>query len=234
MVRRFKDVTGFLLAGGASRRMGRPKAALMLDGETMLSRQIRLLSAVSGRVFIVGKKESRVRSQESGGRQEQNGESGITILADELPGRGPLAGIATALERTRTDFNLVLGCDLPWINPAFLHFLCRRAFAGRADVTLPVSLVCRDQPLCAVYRRRALWAIRSTLAAGLGKATRPFPKLRVERIAWPEIARAGFPARIFDNMNTPEDYLAALRRLSTIAASRIERREEPSSLPMLQ
>jgi molybdenum cofactor guanylyltransferase len=207
MRRRFENVTGFVLAGGASRRMGRPKAGLVLGDETMLARQVRLLGAVCRQVFIVG-----VAARSAGGADSL----GVTILADKVPGRGPLAGIATALARTRTEYNLILSCDLPWMQAAFLRFLCRRAFEGTADVTLPVSRGGGDEPLCAVYRRRALWAIRATLAAGQGKVSRSFPRVRVERLAWPEIARASFAARIFDNMNTPEDYQAVLRRESVL------------------
>ena len=211
MGRRFENVTGFLLAGGASRRMGRPKAALVLSGETMLSRQIRLLRAVSRQAFIVG-----ATARFSGGMDGHVEDLGVTILADELPGRGPLAGISAALARTRTEFNLILSCDLPWMEAAFLRFLCRHAFKGGDEVTLPVSRGGGDEPLCAVYRRRALWAIRTTLAAGQNQVSRSFAKVRVERLTWPEIARAGFPARIFDNMNTPDDYQAVLRRLSVV------------------
>jgi len=176
----------------------------------MLGRQIRLLAAVSRQVFIVGA-AARFASG-AGGPVE---ELGVTVFADELPGRGPLAGIATALGRTRTEFNLILSCDLPWMEAAFLRFLCRRAVKSGAEVTLPVSPG-GDEPLCAVYRRRARWAIRTTLAAGQNQVSRSFSKLRVQRLAWPETARAGFPARIFDNMNTPEDYEAAKRRLSVV------------------
>jgi len=267
MRHRFENVTGFLLAGGASRRMGQPKAGLMLGGETMLSRQIRLLGAVSRQVFVVlGRKEkgdrrqetearekveSGVRSQESRVRKEATREWQATkkgnsreremseallltpdssllspssdgssllipssILADELPNRGPLAGIATALASTRTEFNLIVGCDLPSVEALFLRFLCRRAIQGGADVTLPVSQGGTDEPLCAVYHRRALRPIRTALAAGQNKVTRWFRKARVERIMWREIALAGFPAHLFDNMNTLVDYEAAQRRFS--------------------
>ncbi len=176
----------------------------------MLGRQIRLLGAVSRQVFIVG-----AAARFAVGADGPVEELGVTVLADELPGRGPLAGISTALARTRTEFNLILSCDLPWLEAAFLRFLCRRAFKSGAEVTLPVSPG-GDEPLCAVYRRRARWAIRTTLAAGQNQVSRSFPKVRVERLAWPEIAGASFPARIFDNMNTPEDYEAAKRRLSVV------------------
>jgi molybdenum cofactor guanylyltransferase len=211
MGRRFENVTGFLLAGGASRRMGRPKAALVLGGETMLGRQIRLLRAVSRQVFIVG-----AAARSAGGVDGPVEDFGVTTFPDELPGRGPLAGIATALARTRTEFNLILSCDLPWMEAALLRLLCRRAFMGGAEVTLPISRGGREEPLCAVYRRRVLWAVRTTLAAGQGKVSRLFSKVRVERLEWREFARAGFPVRIFDNMNTPEDYEAAKRRLSVV------------------
>jgi len=179
----------------------------------MLGREIRLLGAVSRQVFVVG-----AATRFAGGVDGAVQKLGVTSFADELPGRGPLAGISTALARTRTEFNLIMSCDLPWMEAAFLRFLCRCACKSGAEVTLPVSPG-GDEPLCAVYRRRARWAIRTTLAAGQNQVSRSFPKVRVERLAWSEIARAGFPARIFDNMNTPEEYEAARRRLSVVRGS---------------
>lgn len=200
-------LTGFVLAGGSSRRMGRPKAMLLIEGETMLERQIRLLRSVARRVVVVG------------GSLEYSTKFDVPVAPDVVSGRGPLAGINTALLQTRTEFNLVLGCDLPFVNRCLLGFLAAHAIAAGSDVTVPRSREGRVEPLCAVYRRRALHAIRTSLAAGQNKLSNFFPKVRCVFIPWSDLARAGFQPSVFDNMNTPEDYDYARRRLEGSTAT---------------
>ncbi len=211
MAYRFKAVAGFVPAGGVSRRMGRPKALLSLDGETMIERQAGLLRAVTCEVFGAGwpaniptSKLPKVLSK-------------LRLIPDDLPGRGPLGGIYTGLKHTRTEYNLFLGCDMPYVQAGLLEYLCRRALETRSDVTLPKSRARRLNPVCAVYRRRALPAIRTSLEAGEYKISQFFPRVHCEAIPRREIARAGFPRMIFDNMNELEDYEAAKKKLSVVS-----------------
>ncbi len=200
MGRQFASVTGFVLAGGASRRMGRDKAKLLLGRETMLDRQLRMLRPVCRSVAVLGPRAIVTGLD-------------VPVFPDEMPGRGPLGGIFTGIKRTRTEFNLFLGCDLPFLEVAFLRYLCKRALECQADVTVPKSQNHRLQPLCAVYRRRALGAVRTSLESGENKVSQFFSRVRCVVIPWRDIARGGFAARIFDNMNTPEDYQAATKLL---------------------
>lgn len=190
-----------MLAGGASLRMGSAKAQLMIEGETMLNRQIRLLRSIASRVVVVG--DSKQFSQKCE----------VPVVQDVVQGRGPLAGIYTALLETRTEFNVVLGCDLPFVNRYLLHFLATRAIGSGSDVTVPCSRDGRLQPLSGVYRRRALHAIRSALSMNQNKVSSFFPKVSCTVIPWCDLARAGFRASAFSNMNTPEDYEYVGRRL---------------------
>jgi len=201
MLHRFSNLTGFVLAGGDSRRMGRAKSELVLDGETMLERQIRVLRAVCRTVAVIG---------------IPNSVSGLHVSAwtDEIPGRGPAGGIYSALLHARTEFNLILGCDLPFVDARFLRFLAQRALDSPADVTVPEARDLRIQPVSAVYRRRALAAVRSRLNAGLNKTQDLVYRLWPRVVSWREIARAGFPSRILANMNTPEEYEAAKQILN--------------------
>ncbi len=198
---RFDGLTGFVLAGGASRRMGRAKASLQLDGESMLERQIRVLRSVARRVTVVG------------GQAGYLHELDVPCVPDAVTARGPLGGIYTALLESRTEFSLVLGCDLPFVNRNLLACLMLRAKAEGSDVTVPRSPDGRLQPLCAVYRQRALYAVRTRLALGLNKTSGFFPMVRCAVIPWRELADAGVRAPVFDNMNTPEDYEYARKRI---------------------
>lgn len=200
MPQRFGSVSGWVLAGGESRRMGRPKDQLVVAGETMLARQIRLLRGVARSVAVLGPTERLDRLE-------------VEVIPDEQPGLGPLGGIVTALGRTRTEYNLFLGCDLPFMEIRFLRFLSRQALACRADVTVPETPGCRLHPACAVYRRRALGAIRASLSRGDYRVRSFFPRVECRLLRWHEIGRQGFRSRIFDNMNTPEDYEFAQRMM---------------------
>ncbi|HEX5411943.1 MAG TPA: molybdenum cofactor guanylyltransferase [Terriglobia bacterium] len=199
--RRFIHLTGFVMAGGASRRMGRAKESLRINGEAMLERQIRLIRSVARQVAVVGR---------AAGYRE---EFGVASIPDAIPGRGPLGGIYTALLESRTEYNLILGCDLPFVNRRLLTWLVLRAMADQSDATVPRSRDGRLQPLCAIYRRRALYAVRKWLDLGENKLSGFFPMVHCATIAWRDLAGAGARSPVFDNMNTPEDYEDARRRV---------------------
>jgi len=173
----------------------------------MLQRQTRLLRTVAHRVIAVG------------GSVDYLDRLDVPVVPDEIPGRGPLAGIYTALLKSRTEFNMVLGCDLPFVNVRLLAYLAGRALSYGSDVTVPCSRDGRLQPLCGVYRRRALYAVRTRLALGANKISGFFPMVHCDVIPWREVAGAGFTPTVFDNMNTPEEYEHARKRLETFVAA---------------
>jgi molybdopterin-guanine dinucleotide biosynthesis protein A len=198
MTKRFKFITGFVLAGGASRRMGCDKTKLVLGSETFLARQVRLLRAVCRTVVVVGARENPTGPA-------------LRVIADVFPGCGPLGGIHAGLLQSRTEYNLFLGCDMPFITPRFLCFLAAHALASKSDITAAESRHGRLQPLCAVYRRRAVTAIGLGLKAGNYKASAFCHRARCRALSWTELARSGFRPNLFANLNTPEDYQAAKR-----------------------
>ena len=210
---RYPELAAFVLAGGASRRMGRPKHELTFgegDNTTMLAATVRVARSVARTVAVLGPLE-RLSSVSSGVACGLD----LTAFPDEIPGRGPLAAILTGLARTRAEFNLVLGCDLPFMSAHFLRHLAGCALESQADVTLAETPSEGFQPLAAIYRRRARAAIRASLAQGHNKVTSCFPRVKVRILTWPALARAGFRPSIFDNLNTPEDYERALGRIRT-------------------
>jgi molybdenum cofactor guanylyltransferase len=198
---RFNYLTGFVFVGGASQRMGCPKASLLLGGEEVLERQLRLLRSVARRVVVVGAPPAYLNGCD------------VPVVPDTIAGRGPLAGIYTALLESRTEHNLVLGCDLPFVGRRLLDYLATYAISCGSDVTVPRSRDGRLQPLCAVYRRRARNAVRTKLMLGENKISGFFSMVRRTTIPWRELAGAGFLPSVFDNMNTPEDYEYTRKRI---------------------
>jgi molybdopterin-guanine dinucleotide biosynthesis protein A len=198
--RRFSEVSGFVLAGGASRRMGFDKARLPLGSESMVDRQIRLLRAICRSVSIIGP-------------PDRFADAGIQVYEDEIPGQGPLGGIHTGLRRARTEFSLFLSCDMPLMDARFLRYLCEQALVSRASATLPPPWAKGVYPLCAVLRRRVLSTVRSSLTLGQNQVGRFFEKVQRRTISKAEFARAGFSPRIFYNANTPGEYQKVRRQI---------------------
>lgn len=199
-----ESITGFVLAGGRSTRMGRDKAGLSLngpsvDGPSLLQTALEAArsAAADGNVFILGPRELY-------------GAYGATI-PDVFPGCGPLGGIHAALGATRTEFNLMIAVDTPFLSPALLGYIVDRALAARTMVTAPV-IGGYPQPLCAVYSREFFPVAEKALRAGDYKIVPLFSRERTLLIAEAELARFAFTAEMFENLNTPEDLERARQR----------------------
>lgn len=178
---------GVVLAGGASRRMGRDKALLPLAGVGLAERACRLLATVCSEVAVADAGRGVV--------------PGFPSLADG-PARGPLAGILGAAAAAAGRALLVLACDLPNV-PAGL--LARLAGAP-GDWVIPFWRRGLE-PLCALYRPTALRLLAARAERGLYALheAAEAPDLDVRRISEREIAAFGDPAEIFRNLNHPED-----------------------------
>ena len=184
---------GFILAGGQGSRMGADKAFLNFGGCTLLERAITVLRPVCD-VAIVG---DPARFSHYG-----------NVIEDAYPGRGPLAGIHAALTDSSAELNLVLAVDMPLVSTDLLAFLFASAASTSALVTVPHSAR-GFQPLCAVYRRPFAAVAEQALKAGQNRIDALFAHLPVRIIEESELEAAGFPDRLFVNLNTPEDLGAA-------------------------
>lgn len=200
-------ITGFVLAGGQSTRMAagkdedrdKAKAMLAAGGRTLLETALTVLRAVAGEVFILGV-------------AQRYGAFGPTI-ADVFPGCGPLGGIHAALTRTKTELNLIIGVDTPFLSPALLGYIVDRALKGRETKTVTAPVI-NDypQPLCAVYSRKFLPVAEQALKAGRYKIVPLFARDRTLLISEAELEQVAFTREMFENLNTPEDLERARRR----------------------
>jgi molybdopterin-guanine dinucleotide biosynthesis protein A len=166
---RFNDVGGFVLAGGASSRMGRDKALMELGGLPLIVRAAKLLEPLVGPPIVIA----------PAGRYQ---ELGLPIVPDDHAGFGPLGGIATALRLAASPWNLVVGCDLPFLTAEWLGYLIERAKASAADAVLPENERGLE-PLCAMYHRRGEASIRAALQRGVRKVTDGLADLTVLTLA---------------------------------------------------
>jgi len=184
----FADLTrtGYVLAGGRSSRMGTDKALLHHQGATLLSHIARAVAIAAGSVTIIGD-------------PARYGTLGYPVRPDIYRECGPLAGIHAALAVTPADWNLVVACDMPEVEPDFLRELLHRAEERGADCLLPAGRSGRPEPLCGVYHRRALAAIDRALAGGTRKVLEGLAELELAVL---HIYRTG----PFRNINTAQEW----------------------------
>lgn len=194
---------GVVLAGGASRRMGRDKAALAVDGETLAARAARRLLGVCTRVAVA-----------DGGRGLV---PGLPSLRD-APGPGPAAGILGAALAWPGYPLLVLACDLPRVSEALLRELASRAQGGETDESGDPDWVVPRwerglEPLCALYRPAALAALAAAVERGVAAPHRlaEAAGLRVRFLEGESLRQFGQPADLFLNLNTESDLEQWLR-----------------------
>ncbi len=191
-------IYGFVLAGGESKRMGTNKALLELGGVPLFERAASLLDEFCARVSIVGdlSKVSTARA----------------VIPDELSDRrGSIVGLATALRASETEFTAVLSCDMPFVSTEALEALVTAATGDAGHDAFMFEIDGRLQPLFAIYRTAAArnlvyerfesgnWRLRELAAALNTRVLNPA-----------DLMTEGARKKAFMNINTPDDFQAAL------------------------
>lgn len=186
-----RDASAIVMAGGDSRRMGRDKALLPIDGEPMISRILRQLKPTFNKVLV------------SAAKPDAFSFPGIDVVADEAPGAGPLMALVSALEKSETDLNFVMPCDIPDPPPHLIVSLLRAA--KEAEIAVPVNDSGQLEPLFAVYRKSVLPSAREALARGARRVISFYDKHVVKQIVLDR-------ETALLNLNTMDDYLARMKR----------------------
>ncbi len=213
-----EPVTGIVLAGGRSRRMGgRDKAWIELAGRPLVRWVLEAMREVTDGQVLVARDEAQRERLERLGRP---------VAIDRYAARGPLTGIHAGLTASPTDLAVVVACDMPLVRPELLERLASSIGALHAAVPYigegepPSRLVgetARDaglQPLLAAYRRACLPPLERLLRSGPVPTTALISVLKA-RIVAPEEWRLADPdGRSFLNVNTGEDLAEAARRMS--------------------
>jgi molybdopterin-guanine dinucleotide biosynthesis protein A len=134
-------ITGILLAGGHSKRMGRDKGNIKIGGHLMYHYPLKVLEYLCGKVLI-----STCNKTDYSGK--------YTIVCDEIPGIGPIGGICSCLKKSDTELNIVLSCDMPMVNKNLLEYLL--LVSNGYDVVVPSLFRNKAEPLCGVYRKTVI------------------------------------------------------------------------------
>jgi molybdopterin-guanine dinucleotide biosynthesis protein A len=199
MVRR---VSGAILAGGASRRMGRNKAFLEWEGRPLIAVIVERLRLVVDEVIVVADDTACYA-----GFADRS-------VPDVHPGVGTLGGIHAGLEAACHDLVLIVACDMPFLKRGVLDWFVEAASgngAAAADLVI-LKHEAGVEPLHAVYRKSCLPAIEATIRSGERCAFAFYDRIRVRYVAPAEIAALDPDLESFRNVNTPGQWRRALRQ----------------------
>jgi molybdopterin-guanine dinucleotide biosynthesis protein A len=179
-----------ILAGGQATRMGgRPKSFVDVGGRRIIDRQLEVLRPLFEEIWI------------SANDAALYAPFGLPVVADALPGMGPLAGLCAVLEAARAPRVLVVACDMPFITAAAL-----RLFLDAPDADAVVSVTDgRPDPLFARYTRACAAPIRRRLEAGARKVTSFLDDVRVHVLPDAALRAVDPELRFLTNCNAPED-----------------------------
>lgn len=190
-------MTGIVLAGGKSRRMGCDKALLPFLGTTLLEHVIAQARKAVGDVIVVADVPDRYVLA-----------GGTRVVGDAYPGAGPLGGIVTGLRATEEGYHLVVGCDMPYLEPAILRLLIREAQG--LDGAIP-EIDGRVEPLCAVYHSRCAAVFEEALRLGERAVHRAVEYANMKRVHEETLRAIDKDLHSFINLNTPAEYERARR-----------------------
>ncbi len=199
-------VQGLVLAGGASSRMRRDKAALDYGGTSQLDRVVALARRHVAEVFV------SVRADQAADPVRAR----HPLIVDAFADGGPIAGIRSALARAPAAAWLVLACDLPFLSDAAIEHLLRSRDPAAFATAYRSAYDGLPEPLCAIWEPRSAEALAQWVAQG-HKCPRKFLGAHAVALLDPIDDRA------LDNVNTPEEYARARAALDAQAAARTMR-----------
>ncbi len=193
------DVTGILLAGGKSRRMGEDKRFLLVGEQTLFERTLAVLQSIFQTVCVVIAQDSPPLEVE------------VPVFRDLVAGCGSLGGLYTGLKQAHTEYVFVVACDMPFLNPILVRYMV--SLRDKTDIVM-VRLEQGLQPTHALYSRRCLPVMEGMLHARQLKIQdlATHQSLHTRLVAESELRKIDHEGLSFINVNTPADLDAACMR----------------------
>ena len=207
MLGQVDPISGIILAGGKSRRLGIDKTTLPwppgnTHGQTLLDHTARKLSLVCAEVIVVGYRSEKALPEH------------VQAVPDRFPDGGPLGGLCTGLLEANHEHALAVPVDMPFLSLELLEWLI--AQPRDYDVLAPIYALV--QTLHAIYSKRCIEPIRRRLVENhksmIGLLEEP--DLRVRYVEQDEVERLAPGGHAFANLNTPDDLEAAVLSLASL------------------
>lgn len=181
-------VSGFILAGGRSRRMGTDKAFLLVQEEPLLKHMISLVEPFCNEIAISGQ-NSDYKS------------FNVNLIPDVFSGCGPISGLYSSLKHSSFDWNLIISVDVPFVNDELICYLISNI--SEVDCIIPEH-TSRVEPLVGLYNRRILPVVEEMIKSGDYKLMNLLSKLNTRYLDCNNLI-SKYP-RLFFNVNRPHDY----------------------------
>ena len=182
------DISGFILAGGKSNRMGTDKALLMVHNEPLLKRMISLIKPFCNTIAISGHKADYIGFN-------------TEIVPDLFSGCGPISGILSSLKHSSTEWNLFVSVDVPFINRDLIQYLISQT--GEFDCIIPKHDG-RVEPLIGLYNQQIIPVVEGMIESKDYKLMRLLSEINTCYVDCTDMKKQ-FPL-IFTNINSPDDY----------------------------
>lgn len=186
-----ETIAAFILAGGASRRMGTDKSQLLFEGKSFVEHIAAALATISSEITVVGKPTSQ--------------STNLAHLPDVYPNWGALGGVHTALASSDADWCLIVACDFPFVTAELFERLA--SLRNRFEAVAPIQSDGIPQPLCAFYQTEPCLARAEELInSGERKPVALLQSVQTRWAPFTEIEDLRGADRFFDNINTVADY----------------------------
>ncbi len=187
---RFSDISGVILAGGRSRRYGRNKALVKIDGVPLIERVIKVMRSVFQNLILVTNTPDEYSYLK------------IPMYEDLIKGLGPLGGIFTGLSVISDDAGFFVACDMPSLNRELICYMVEKR--KRFDAVIP-RVSWKMETLHAIYSKVCLPQIRRLIDLHEYQVFRFFSEVSIRYIDEDELRSVDPELRSFFNINSPQE-----------------------------
>ncbi len=194
-----QSITGVILSGGQSSRMGKNKALMSLGGRRLIDRVVDVLREVFADLLMITN------------TPDVYADLGLPMVGDVYPDKGSLGGIYSAIYHVSTPYCFVVACDMPFLNGALMRHMMEQM--TDYDVVMP-DIHGDMQPLHAIYSKACLMPIQRRLEINRLKVIGFLPDVRVRTVTMADIQPLDPEFLAFQNLNTPEEFQIATQRLA--------------------
>lgn len=185
-----KNITGIVLAGGKSSRMGTDKGIIDLNGKKIIQHVLDALIPVVDDIIIIA-------------NNNHYNSFGYPVYADIITNCGPMGGIYTGLVNSPTMNNVILSCDIPFITSEMLSILIDQSKEQDYEITIPIHDG-KFEPLCAVYSKKCMNRFKNLLENKILKMGNALNYFVTQPIL---LSNSKEIEKNFINMNTPQDFI---------------------------
>lgn len=201
------NVSGVILAGGRSRRLGRMKAIEPFDGRPLISHVIGKLLEIVDKIVVV------VNDPEQSQLLPIPSETSVRVVQDIFGEAGSLGGIFTGISEIETNWGIVVACDMPFLNVELLQHLS--SSGKNVDAVIP-RIKGFPEPTHALYSKGCLPYMKKNIQNGDLKIANFYTDIHVRYVDEKELHKYDAELKSFFNVNTEEDLNIALKNVSEL------------------